>query len=198
MLPDWPEVKSDIRKILNEFLRERVNHHLGIFRKAPRHRVFEGGKSYIQRASGRKDESEFKEMKVEIRYKTEELPNYTLDDILIQLDTAAQGLANQMASHTYETISEAVDQIGNVVSSKGEPFTIDTIFEALAKIDIEFDENGKPRMPQFHIHPDYYNTIKQAQEEYEKNSENKQRFKELFVSKKEEWRAREASRKLVG
>lgn len=198
MLPDWPEVKNDIRKKLDEFLSERVFQHLGIIREVPRHRIFEGRKSYIKRTSGRKDEFEFKEIKVPIRYNTKELPNYTIEDILIELDTAAQDMANQMASHTYETISKAVDQIGNVVHSKGKPFTIDTMFEALDKIYIDFDENGNPRMPQLHIHPDFYNEIKQLQEEYEKNPEIKQRLKELLVSKKEEWRACEVSRKLVG
>lgn len=129
---------------------------------------------------------------------TKELPATTLDTILAKIDNAAQQIARQVAENIYQTISEAVERVGNTIDAKGQKPSAELILETLAKIQVDFDRDGKPRMPELHIHPTLEEATKLAFEELENNPELKKQFKQTMEEKREEWRAREASRILVG
>lgn len=127
-----------------------------------------------------------------------EIPTMTIEDVLLRLGETAQDMARQTAQYMYGTIAAAVDKVGNTVSAGGKKPTAETLLEALTKIQIDFNPDGSPRMPEWHVHPDAANAIELAGEELERDPELKREFGQLLARKKEEWRAREANRKLVG
>jgi len=49
----------------------------------------------------------------------------------------------------------------NVVKAS-QGFTLAVIFEMLEKIDIPFDQDGNPELPEIHIHPESAETLKEA------------------------------------
>src|SRR4051812_39942287 len=53
----------------------------------------------------------------------------------------------------YETVSEAVEQVGNVVSGKGKPKP-EAILKALRKIEFGVNRKGEVTRPEIHLHPD--------------------------------------------
>jgi hypothetical protein len=63
---------------------------------------------------------------------------------------------------------------------------------------IDFNADGTAQFPEMHIHPDLSNAARMAFEELEKNPGLNQQFRRMISEKREEWRAREADRKLVG
>jgi hypothetical protein len=87
--------------------------------------------------------------------------------------------------------------VGNVVNNGGKPFSIDSFFEVMEKIQIEFDEFGKPNMPTMVVSSEGAERAKEVIQEAENNPDVKKRMDELLAKKKEEYDAEQARRKLV-
>lgn len=98
----------------------------------------------------------------------------------------------------FETIAAATEATGNVVDRKGKPLDHDTILEALELIEIDFDENGEPRMPSLVVPPNMAPRLEQLGREAESDPEIRRRHDEIIEKKREAFVAREAARKLVG
>jgi hypothetical protein len=199
MLPDYPKLKKDISERLNYFIRKRLNHYLGPLSEIGHIRHFEGSGSRIVRPSGEEEPTQMHEIRSkEMEFKAEEVPSMTLDKILKKFDEMAFSMAEQIAQNFYKTVTEATHKAGTTVDGKQSKMSAQIILEVLSKMQIDFDTEGKARMPEIHIHPNLEEATKRALEELNKNPELKKDFEYLIVEKKEEWRAREASRKLVG
>jgi hypothetical protein len=103
-----------------------------------------------------------------------------------------------MAEAFYRSMSETLDRAGQSISAQGRPLSAEHILEMLTKIQIDFDQSGTPRLPEIHIHPRMQEAADKAMRELQTNAELGRQWEALIVQKKEEWRAREASRRLVG
>jgi hypothetical protein len=198
LLPDYPRIKAELAARLLRFLRIRHDFHLGPLSQIPRIRFHEGEAYSLKRSSGEEEPGEFKETAASITIKHDEVPSMTLDSLLQRFDEAAQEMARQQAEGVYGSISEAMERAGNVFDARGQRLTAQMIIEALSKIQIDFNRDGSPRMPEMHIHPSFVDAVRLAGEELEKNPALKRQFRQVLEEKKEEWRAREASRRLVG
>ena len=53
----------------------------------------------------------------------------------------------------YETVSSAVEEVGNVVDAKGKP-TPDAFLEMLSKIEFGVDRKGEVTRPEVHLAPE--------------------------------------------
>jgi hypothetical protein len=198
MLPDYPKVKSHLSQRLNSFVQERIDFHLGPLRTVARIRLFEGSTRSMTRESGEVDPGRTFEARAELALGKDELPMITLQDVLAKLDRGAQEMARQMAENTYQTISDAVEKVGNVTDAGGRRLTAEVILDALSSIHIEFRPDGTARMPEMHIHPSLAEAAKLAIAELEGNADLRRQFQQIIEDRREVWRAREASRKLVG
>lgn len=198
MLPDCPVIKSEVRDRLDSLFRAMVNRYLGVVAETPRSRIHEGKRNVIVRETGHEDETPMMEASTGYEIATKDIPNLSVEEVLQKLDVAAQDMAKQIASSFYKALSDAVEKTGNTVDGRGKGFTAETIFEVLEKIWIDFDENGSPKMPTLTIHPNQMEQVKRAFESIDADSVLDGKFKALIERKREEWIAREASRKLVG
>ena len=198
MLPDFTKLKTDIDSRLRRFLERRMLHHLGPLSEIRRVRFFEGRGRTVIRESGEKESLELFDLSATLSFRDDELPTLTLDDLLQRLDAAAKDMAGQQARHLYKTIEEAATRVGNVVDGKQRTISADLLLQGLLRIQIEFDRRGLPVMPSFYCHPDLESAIQLAREELERNPGLREELKQLLILKKEEWRVREASRRLVG
>jgi len=106
-------------------------------------------------------------------------------------------MGEQQARATYEDINRVTEEIGNVVDAQSS-LTPGVFFAVIEKIRIEFDRNGKPRLPTIVVHPQRAQAWKRLGESMEADPANRRRMNELLTQKELEWREREASRKLVG
>jgi hypothetical protein len=203
MLPDFPELKADLSMAISAYFKQRVAIHLGALSKIRHNYVFEGPRDdnhghEIVRSSGEIESSGLKLMSAELSILADELPKMTLDQVLHKVDEAAQKVASQLAKLAYQRISEAVEQVGNSIDAKGKRLSAELILELYSTVEIDFDRNGKPKMPTFHVHPKMTEALKLALSELENDIELNRELKQIITNKKEEWREREASRKLVG
>jgi hypothetical protein len=199
MLPDFTSLKAELSKFLIEFVRLRMQVHFGPLAKIPRQNFPEGDASAIERAaSGEVEETQFMPAHAELQVKMAEIPSLTLQEVLQRMDKMAESLAGQMAEAFYRSMSETLDRAGQSISAQGRPLSAEHILEMLTKIQIDFDQSGTPRLPEIHIHPRMQEAADKAMRELQTNAELGRQWEALIVQKKEEWRAREASRRLVG
>ena len=198
MLPDYPTLKKEIREVLDVFLRKQVEQYSIAMQQIPKTKIFEGKGTVIKRRTGEEDPTEIMSSETGFELKYSEIPEMSIGDILSKLDQAALSMAGNMESNFFKSISEQLDKAGRTFGQKGEPLTGKAILNALRNIFISFDKDGKPSFPSIFHHPKLEKSMKKAIKEIGENPELKKEETEILLQKREEWRAEEASRKLVG
>ena len=198
MLPDCPRLKREVSQRLTSLFRQMVNQYLGIVGEAPRSVIHEGRRTAMIRESGEVDETRLFEASAGWEIKAAEVPTMTTDALLERMRHAAKDMAAQISKGSFQSISDAVEKIGNVVDGQGAPFSADLFLKAIEKIQIDFGPDGKPQFPTLVVAPSQGPQIQKVLESFEKDPEQTAKFDKLIEKKKEEWLAREASRKLVG
>jgi hypothetical protein len=198
MIPDFPVLKKELNRAITRFMRERFKFHQGPLSDVPQGRVFEGRRNVIVREDGSEDETKIREVSAETRIAADEIRELHLPKLLEKLDATVQEMAATQARHFYETISEGAEKIGNTVDGGGQRFTAELFLQAIERIWIEFNADGSPQMPTIHISPNQTDDVKRTIERLESEPDLKKRFDAIMTKKREEWRAREADRKLVG
>lgn len=198
MLPDWPKLKAELGERMREFLDARVDHYLGPIGKVPHVRFFEGNRSQIERPSGQIESSDYAEMRSELVLEHAAIPSLTPEALLRKLDETAKDMARQMGEHFFKTLSDSLDRAGNVVDAKGAPLNAETLLSALSTMQISFELDGTPRMPEMFISPALSEAAHLAQKKLNEDPDLKAQLAKIIDRQREDWRAREASRNLVG
>lgn len=199
MLPDLPKLKSDIAQVFHVIFKNRVNAYLGVVGEVPRYLIKEGSNPVTLRSDASRDETTLKAASAETVFNLEEIPNLSVESRIARLDTAAREMADQISSHAFATINEAVDKVGNVVDAKGKPFSAEAVFEVLEKIQMDFDDDGiKHKEITVVIPPALTERVRETIEQIHQDPELSKRYEEIIDKKRMEWRDREAARKLVG
>jgi hypothetical protein len=197
MLPDYPATKRCVAEALEEWLRTRFRAHLGPLGGIGTHRAFEGHQFTTARPGGEKTDNP-RELLESMTIRFDEVPTLTLADIQRRIDDVAEKLARAQAKDIYAHIDAAVAEIGNAVNCNGEPLGATHLLELVAKVEVDFDDRGHPRLPSIFVHPDKQEAVKRVLEELSSNPDLASRWEALIIRKREEWRDREASRSLAG
>jgi hypothetical protein len=200
MLPDFPKAKKKMSKTLEGRFRNKSRQHLGPFNQSPTRQIHEGeGKWILKRDDGSIDDrGSLKQFGVEIEIKLDEIEKMTFEDVLKKIDAAADEMGKKVSGSFYEHINEVTKETGNVVDAKGEPFSMDKFLDVLDKVLIDFKEDGEPELPTIVAGPELAKKITHVLSESESNPQYKARYDQIIVKKRQEWRDRENSRKLVG
>ena len=121
--------------------------------------IFEGDKTVVVREDGSIDEENLESTTVKLEVKFEEVEKMNHEMVLDKINRAAEEMASKMAKLFYERLTESADEVGNVISAGGEPFSIDLFFEMLEKIHIDFDEAGNPSQLMCPVNPKLFPSI---------------------------------------
>jgi len=198
MLPDFPDMKEKLQKVHLYMMEKRSAEYMGAFSDMPRCRIFEGNRLIMVREDGSIEETELAEMKAEMKVDIRDVEDMTPDAILRIYADAAEEMARQQTEFFYGQFDNTVRKVGNEFDTGGKPFSIDHIFEAFERMQIDFDKDGKPEMPRIEVGQDIFESVSEAISSSQTDPECEKRFKELMERKREEWRVREGNRKLVG
>ena len=162
-----------------------------------RHRLFEGNNSAIVRPDGEEDETEIRRISAGSEIPSKSLLYASLDELLLCYIPVAEDIAYDQEKMFFEVMRKVTEKTGNIVDGRGQPFSYETILEVLKTIQIDFDSDGKPRMPTMMISPEMMPRIKELSEDPAARKFEKRR-QEIVEMKRLEWREREANRTLVG
>lgn len=197
MLPDFPFLK---REIATRLARAAQRSAAGgpLLRELPSLRQHEGNRGEMIRTDG---------SVASISYDTpiEAEVTVRIDDARRQGPAASvrapreigEQLAAGVEQRLFETISEAVESVGNVVDGGGRPFSADMFIEMLETMELSFDEDGDWQPPTLVAHPDTLQKIKVQLDLIDTDPHIKARVETIVNRQREEWRAREARRALV-
>lgn len=198
-LPKYPQLKKKLAKMMMDFFEAEAKKELGPMQDVRRFTQHEG-KTLVHNTmdnNSKDKELKYKEVKTDFRVAYADIPNMGPEDVLKILQEKAKDFGSQQAKHQYKVIAQTTEETGNVVNGKGKPFTLDTFFEVMEKIQIDFDEFGKPHMPTMVVGTSGAEQAKKVMQEAENNPDAKKRMDELMRKKKEEHDAEQARRKLV-
>jgi hypothetical protein len=198
MLPDFPVLKSELNGAITRFMRMRARVHQGPLAEVPRGLVFEGHANVIIREDGSEDITRMFEASSELRIPTDEIRELHLPVLLQKLDKSAHDIVAAQAKHFYETLAEGTEKAGTALDAKGGRLTVELFLRMIETILIDFKADGSPEMPVVHINPAQEEDVKAMIRRLETEPELKKRYDAIMMKKREEWRAREADRKLVG
>ena len=112
-------------------------------------------------------------------------------------------LAREMGEHQtkrmLEVVKEAADEVGNVVHADGE-LTQDKFLDIFRKVELDFDPKTLKLLPGFSfvMHPQMAEKVIPKVRGWEGDPEFTAKYEHIMATKREEWRDREARRKLVG
>ncbi len=113
------------------------------------------------------------------------------------LEKVAEELRSQQSKMIFEHLSQSTDRTGNVVDAGGQAINPDLILQMLEKMEIDFSEDGQPRLPTLVVPPEQGEKLREKMLEWEKDECYNRKFNELIERKRQEWHDRESHRKLV-
>lgn len=149
----------------------------------------------LQRADGTVQDSEFQRHIAELEVPREDLINKGFDSIKAVMDSTVEQFARSGHKMMIEGLNEAVGR--RAIQAGAKPFTAELYLDGLETIEFSFDESGYWDPPTLVIHPDLSRTAQEQLERLNTDEPLRQRLSALVERKKEEWRDREARRKLV-
>jgi len=197
MLPDFPSIKRELKKVLSQFI-DYINVDSPILSEIRKEKHYEGSGMSIDRENGEVEKTNYKEISSQLVIKNDDLIEKGFLAVLENFKNVATEFNKQMSKMLYEEVESAAKKSGNIIEAGGKEFNFDMFIEMLEKIGMDFDDNGFPILPTISTgDPVLFNKIKDKFTEWENNPEYKKRFQELIKRKKEEWDAKESSRKLV-
>jgi len=196
VLPDFIPVKKKISKVLTSYLRKKLQSEpfIGQLRHKVQH---EGDRIVMKTYDGSIDKIEYKTLGSEFNIQTEEIIKEGPNAFIKHIDKLVEDLIKQKSKVVFQKLNEITSKTGNVVNLHGEPFTPEKLLEALDKIQMEFDEDGRPTNLTIVMHPDLWNKIKDKIPEWEADTEFRKKHDAIIEKKRREWLDRENNRKLV-
>ena len=122
--------------------------------------------------------------------RVEDVVNFNVEQLLVDLDGMAQDVGSQMVKMFIEHVSEVSEEVDNVVSAEDRDF-FDVYAEALEKVEMTFDENGDHNLTML-VNPETHDRLRDKTP----TPEQEARINAIIDSKREEWRAARRRREL--
>lgn len=97
-----------------------------------------------------------------------------------------------MGTAFFETILGVTEAVGNSIDSQGQPLSADSILRLYEMIEIDFDQEGNPRMPSLFVNPQDAHLIGTI----EPTLADKENWDAMIARKRDEWNAKQLNRRL--
>lgn len=196
MLPDFPETKNLFSRFFRTYMRRKFR-EVSPFSVLQTRHLHEGRAMRIIRADQSESTSGMEQLSAHLEIKFDEIENLTLQKAIEKHDAMVVDLVRKQTHFIRERMTSEIPE-SQTLDAKGRKFDAQLLIEMLEKIQIEFYPDGRPH--ELFVDSSLFTPERMAavEKEIESNPELKRRFDEMMERKKEEWRAREADRKLVG
>ena len=132
-----------------------------------------------------------------LEIKIDEIPDLTFEKAIAKHDEMILDMVRQQTGFALERLNEDIPK-SQSIDAKGKKLDAELFLQMLETIQIEFYPDGRPH--ELHVFGGLFNPerLQAVDKEFKDNPELQKRHDELMARKRDEWRARENSRKLVG
>ena len=198
MLPDFTRAKTRFNRDLLRLLRKQIPAVAPLMQGVATLHQHEGKSGQIVRADGSEAPIDYEDVSCESVLNREEMKRFDQEVILQKLTEVAKQIGQAQTQQLLKTAGEAADSVGNVVHAGGE-LTPDKYLELFRKVERDFDPQTLQPKPGFVwvMHPDMAASVVPKVKEWEKDPAFNAEYERIMAVKREEWRDREANRKLV-
>lgn len=198
MLPDFPGLKRRLESQIARFIRGQIPAAGPLLKGLSSYTQHEGRDGELVRADGSRDSTKFEPMQFGIKFSREEMRTFDGDAVRKKLIELATEMADRQEQLLIARVGVAAASVGNVVSAGGD-FKREHLFEILRKIELDFDSvTGKPKAGyKWVMHPEAAKGVTAKLNEWQDDPKFQEELKRIEEVKREEWRAREARRKLA-
>jgi hypothetical protein len=195
MLPDYSETKQLFAQFFQTHMRRRAR-EISPFRMVQERLLHEGRAMHVTRADNTESRTAPVRMSALLEVKYDEVENLTLEMALQKYDEVVLDIVRQQASLVRERLGSEIPP-EHSVDRKGRKLGPDILYEVMEKMQIEFYPDGRPH--EIYIDgPLFASGLDAVFKEIDCSPELTKKFNDLMDRKREDWRAREAHRKLVG
>lgn len=195
MLPVANKITADFANALLQYVSGQSRR--GAMEMTTQIMLNEGKRWRISRADGSVSESELREVSHEVEIPMKDVPNTDFESVLRIANEIAEGFKKSASEDLFKTLDHELPD-SQKVDGPVRPFDHEHFFEALEKMAIDFDETGEPVGLGMMVHPSVMPRLKQLDEEFKNSPELQARHDAIIKKKYEEFREREAGRRLVG
>lgn len=182
--------------MVRDYLQRSTLAKAGFFGEIPRTILHEG--NGLEYEGELNEETKLEEISGTATILPEELKKDGKTALKKALDGAAEEIAKKQAGMVLKELNESTAKSGNVVDGGGKPLSFELVMKAMKKIVIDFDGEGNPRLSTLLVHPSQRPRIEKMIEDMRTDQDKQKQWEDLLREKREEWRGREADRKLVG
>lgn len=196
MLPDYSETKRLFVRFFQTYARRKAR-AISPFADVQTRYLHEGRGMKVTRADKSESNTETQQLSSEMQIKFDEIPDLTLEKAVAKYDEMILDMVRKQTGFALQRLSEDIPA-SQSVDAKGKKLDAEIILEMLETIQLEFYPDGRPH--ELHVIGGLFSPerLKAVDEQFQNSPELQKRHNELIERKREEWRAREASRKLVG
>ena len=199
VLPDFAKVKARAERDLLRAVQQQVPLFAPLLKGVATFRQHEGRGSHLTREDNSTSTTEYRRSEFSFTLSREEFKRCDLSAVCQKLVDLARQIAADKTKRMLEVATEAANEVGNVVHADG-ALTQDKFLDILRKVDMDFDPKTLKLLPGFSfvMHPETAATVVPQMQEWERDPKFTAKHEGIMATKREEWRDREARRKLVG
>ena len=196
MLPDYSETKRLFSRFFQTYARRKMR-AISPFAAVQTRYLHEGRGMKVVRADQSQSDTETQQFSSLMEMKFDEIPDLTFEKAIAKYDEMILDMVRKQTGFALERLNEDIPK-SQTVDAKGKKLDAEILLEVFETIQLEFYPDGRPH--ELHVIGDLFTPerMKAVDEQLQNNPELQKRRDELMARKKEEWRAREANRKLVG
>ncbi len=126
-------------------------------------------------------------------YKYADIRSCNTEELAAQMDAAADQSLSVVMPHLFDIMGRTCQAAGTSSDVGGRPFSFELLLSGLAKIDISFDEEGKPELPTLVVGPELGKQIRALPP---LTPAQQRAMDDLIEKKRREYNARRRDRKL--
>jgi hypothetical protein len=198
MLPDLASLKRRLVEHLSRAVEMEAMRRAPLVSQIKAYHQKEGDRYSYETHEGEVSHERFKVMRTPMTTKILPSPIEQKQEIDQKLEEAAGDIAKQQTQLLFTTLTESSKRAGTSYNARGRPFDMGMFLDVLEGLWVDFDDHGQPILPTIVLHPDQMKAIGPRLAEWEKDPALQARWNDVIARKREEWRAREGHRKLVG
>lgn len=196
MLPQFTKTKALIDEMANKAMFDAMYKAGPLLLEIGSYHQKEGREGSFQKTSGEIEKIDFKKASVELVSPTKPGCGEPLKDLLAVFAKGGADMGEKMQQSIMSGIEAATEKVGNVITIKNGIITPEAFFEMMEKVEIDFDEQGRSQSSWF-LTPEIGAELHKNYQTWQQDPLLKARLAELERKKKDQFRAREATRRLA-
>jgi hypothetical protein len=197
MLPHFPKSHKQMMEIREDKIWEGFYSASPVLRQIGFRAQREGKASTFQTEQGAIEQIDYKHTGSEIVYKPKDAEGMTVQEFIKIYQEPAREMGKKTVTALYEKIDKITQQTGNFVNSGRKPLSHDLFLDLIEKMPIDFDSSDQPRMPSLNAGSEMFAHLQQQIPKWHEDPAFLTRWKAILDKKREEFREREACRRLV-